>query len=266
MMVQLSPQNPAMPNPTPHSFPDHPALHARPASNPTQRHLLLTMSRDRTAVLWDLSRSPGEGSGIDSTGTGPALLRHPTWGVGAYSSGGQGSGLTGGGEGGYGEASPVRVSTAFGLPDAAPGLSPATVLMLPLPPPPAPPSNRLAGAGVNSMFGESFSASGRAGGGAGARTQREKLPVLFAASGDRMVASVVRREPDARGREEEVHPARFLGPAGKTVKGKKGGVGGGGGRRSASGAGGLVVRSIAVLPLRRLSLLGCADGWVRVGT
>ncbi|CAN0356151.1 unnamed protein product, partial [Ectocarpus sp. 13 AM-2016] len=146
-------------------------------------------------------------------------------GVGAYSSGGQGWGLTDGGEGGYGEASPARVSTAFGLPDAAPGLSPATVLMLPLSPPPAPSSNRLAGAGVYSMFGESFSASGRAAGGTGARTQREKLPVLFAASGDRMVASVVRREPDARGREEEVHPARFLGPAGKTVRGKKGGVG-----------------------------------------
>lgn len=225
------------------------------------------MSRDRTAVLWDLSRSPADASsGIDSTGTGPALLRHPSWGLGAYSSGGEGSGLTGSGQGGYGEASPVRVSTAFGLPDAAPGLSPATVLMLPLPPPAALPSSRLAGAGV-SMFGENFSASGRAGG-AGARTQREKLPVLFAASGDRMVASVVRQgEPDAGGQEEEeVHPARFLGPSGKTVKGKKGGVGGGGGRRSASGGGGLVVRSIAVLPLRRLSLLGCADGWVRVGT
>lgn len=133
------------------------------------------------------------------------------------------------------------------------------------------------------MFGQGSSVLGSGGrdggGGGGGRGERtgERLPVLFAASGDRMVANVVRGElkrRQARGprqqdddekeevQEEEVHPARFVGPSGKTVSGKKGGSG----RRSSSAKAGLVVRSVAVLPLRRLSLLGCADGWVRVGT
>lgn len=241
------------------------------------------MSRDRTAVLWDLSLSRTETSGgIDSAGTtGPLRHRNAPWGSGAGGTyiGEEGgaeylssSGGGGRGGGGYGEMSPVRVSTTFGLPDAAPGMSPATVFMLPLSRPPSsthrstPAVNKgtsaAAAAGVT-MFGEGFSAcgSGSVGGTAGRGEQGEKLPVLFAASGDRMVASVVRREL-GREREEEVHPARFVGPSGKTVSGKKGG----GGRRSSSAGGGLVVRSVAVLPLRRLSLLGCADGWVRIGT
>lgn len=258
------------------------------------------MSRDRTAVLWDLSRSRSEFSGIDSTGTRPTPQRHPSWGAGAYTSeegaeflslseGGTG----GGGESGYGESAPARVSTTFGLPNSAPGMCPATVAMLPLSRPPPPtklPSGTAFGNGMArggggggsaaaaavvgvSMFGEGFSARGNGSRATGRAEQGEKLPVLFAASGDRMVASVVRRElgggrsggngeEEREELEEEVHPVRLVGPSGKTVDGKKGG----GGMRSASGGGGLVVRSVAVLPLRRLSLLGCADGWVRVGT
>lgn len=260
------------------------------------------MSRDRTAVLWDLSRSRSELSAVDSTGAGPAPRRHPSWGAGAYTSeeGAESlslslsvGGAVGGGESGYGESSPARVSTTCGLPNAAPGMCPATVAMLPLsrPPPPTKLSSgaafekgmargsgggsaAAAAAGVT-MFGEGFSSRRNGGGTAGRAEQRGKLPVLFAASGDKMVASVVHRELGRRqgggGRhdeeeeeelEEEVHPVRFVGPSGKTVDGKKGS----GGMRSASGGGALVVRSVAVLPLRRLSLLGCADGWVRVGT
>lgn len=272
-----------------------------PATRPVlftapKRHLLLTMSRDRTAVLWDLSRSSTEYPGADSQ-TVPRVARHASWGLGAYNSGdgGEGGGAVAGlseGDGGYGESSPARVYTAFGLPDAAPGLSPSTVCMLPLSRPPSFTKKQAAGvafsggrgpaaaaAGVP-LFGEGFSS--RSVVGRTARDDQEKLPVLFAASGDEMVASVVRRdsgmgetrqleeEEDAEkeGEEEEVHPARFVGPSGKTVNSKKGVGGGGGGGRGSSlgGGGGLVVRSIAVLPLRRLSLLGCADGWVRVGT
>ncbi|CAM9221408.1 unnamed protein product [Scytosiphon promiscuus] len=262
------------------------------------RHLLLTMSRDRTAVLWDLSRSSTEYSGVDPQ-PGPRAARHAAWGLGAYSNGDVGGGGAGGGEtgaassqgeGGYGESSPARVYTAFGLPDAAPGLSPATVRMLPLSRP-LPAAKKQVGvafsvgrvaaaeaAGVP-LFGEGFSRQGGVGAtGRAARDDQEKLPVLFAASGDTMVASVVRREhgkplkgfreegvdDKEEEEEEEVYPAKFVGPSGKTVNSKKGG--GGGGRGAALGGGGLVVRSIAVLPLRRLSLLGCADGWVRVGT
>lgn len=265
-----------------------------------RRDLLLTMSRDRTAVLWDLSRSRHSFSAIDSTATAPALQRHPSWGAGAYTSEEgadvlslSGGGAGGGGESGYGECSPARVSTTFGLPHTAPGMCPATVVMLPLsrPPPPAKllpgaaferGTTRGGGGGVGSvaaaaaagvsMFGEGFSARGNGGRTTGRAEQGGKLPVLFAASGDRMVASVVHREVGRRqgggngdeeeGLEEEVHPVRFVGPTGKTVDSKKGS----GGMRSGSGGGALVVRSVAVLPLRRLSLLGCADGWVRVGT
>ena len=84
-----------------------------------------------------------------------------------------------------------------------------------------------------------------------------------------MVASVVRRHlgesnggKEEEEEEEEVHPGAltwFVGEDRLTARG--------GGMRLASGGGALVVRrSIAVLPLRRLSLLGYADGWVRVGT
>ena len=119
------------------------------------------------------------------------------------------------------------------------------------------------------MFGKGFSARGNGGHTIGRAEQGGKLPVLFAASGDRMVATVVRRElSEGNGQEkeekrkEEVYPVRLVGPSGKTIERKKGG----GGMRSASAGGALVVRSVAVLPLRRLALLGCADGWVRVGT
>ncbi len=256
-------------------------------------NFLLTMSRDRTAVLWDLSRSPAGTSGTESAGTVSALHRHPSWGEGAYNSGGGGERGSfwppgGGGEGGsYGESPPARVSTTYGLPNAAPGLCPATVTMLPLsrPPPPTKQETGLAfarsfrgGAAAGaaaaaaappevSNFGEGFSTR-RSGGTAGRGGQGGMLPVVFAASGDRVVASVVHRElgggqSGVEEEEEEVHPVRFVGPSGKTVDGKKGG---GGGRRSTSGGGSLVVRSVAVLPLRRLMLVGCADGWVRVGT
>ena len=142
----------------------------------------------------------------------------------------------------------MRVSALHGLPDNAPGMFPATVRMLPLSRPPPPSKD---GASYNSMFGEGWARRGRW---RGTRDEVMKFPVIFAAAGDSMVASVVHHDPT--GEEAEVHPMRFVGPSGKAVNG---------GRRSGSG-GGLVVRSVAVLPLRRLSLLGCADGWVRVGT
>lgn len=193
-------------------------------------------------MLWDLSRSPAELSGVDSTGPMP---RHPGWGVGAYRDESAMSSV-----GGQAGTAPVRVSAMNGLPDNGPGMSPATVRMLPLARPP--PSSR--DQASCPMFGEGWARRGRW---RGERDEVTKLPVLFAAAGDSMVASVVRRDPTEG--VEEVHPMRFVGPSGKTVNGK------GGARRSGSG-GGLVVRSVAVLPLRRLSLLGCADGWVRVGT
>lgn len=195
-------------------------------------------------MLWDLSRSPAELSGVDFTGPVP---RHPVWGVGAYSDESALS-LFGGQAG----TAPVRVSAMHGLPDNALGMSPATVRMLPLARPP--PSSKYQA--PTSMFGEGFSRRGRWRGARDGGTT--KLPVLFAAAGDSMVASVVHRDPTQE--EEEVRPMRFVGPSGKTVNGK------GGGRRSGAGGRGLVIRSVAVLPLRRLSLLGCADGWVRVGT
>ena len=194
-------------------------------------------------MLWDLSRSPAELSGVDSAGSVP---RHPGWGVGAYRDESAMSSL-----GGQAGTAPARVSAMIGLPDNGPGMSPATVRMLPLARPP--PASR--DQGPASMFGEGWTRRGRL---RGTRDEVAKLPVLFAAAGDSMVASVVHRDPTEED-EEEVHPMRFVGPSGKTVNGK------GGGRRSGSG-GGLLIRSVAVLPLRRLSLLGCADGWVRVGT
>lgn len=159
---------------------------------------------------------------------------------------------------GYGEISPVRVSTAFGLPDGGPGMCPSTVVMASLARPP--PCPRRAwddqyARGAATINSGKFSMLG-GGEGAGG-VEPERLPVLFAAAGQRMVASVVRQEAGVR---EEVHPAGFVGPSGTRVNGRNGG------RRSSSSGGGLVVRSAAVLPLRRLVLLGCSDGWVRVGT
>lgn len=168
---------------------------------------------------------------------------------------------------GYGDVAvpPARVSTAFGLPDRGPGMYPSTVLMAPLarPPPPRPHLAKEYIYGSGGVNSGKFSMFGGGGGGPGSEEPEPGwLPVLFAAAGDKMVASVVRREAGAR---EEVHPAGFVGPSGARVSG---GRSGGGGRRSSSSGsgGGLVVRSAAVLPLRRLLLLGCSDGWVRVGT
>lgn len=111
-----------------------------------------------------------------------------------------------------------------------------------------------------------------------AKEDAEKMPVFFAAAGDSLVAGVVQtgyasghdevvggsstssgRDStgvDGEGRSQEVYPSGFVGPSGKTIPG-------GGGRRS-TGSGGVVIRSAAVLPLRRLVLLGCSDGWVRL--
>lgn len=177
-------------------------------------------------------------------------------------------GVTGGGYGdeteafsvsaGYGEISPVRVSTAFGLPDGGPGMCPSTVVMAPLVRPPSRPRrswNDQYARGAASTNSGKFSMFG--GGDGEGSSEPERLPVLFAAAGEKMVASVVRQEAGVR---EEVHPAGFVGPSGARVNGRSGG------RRSSSSGGGLVVRSAAVLPLRRLVLLGCSDGWVRVGT
>lgn len=197
----------------------------------------MTVSRDRTAALWDLSRSPTELSMASSTGP---MRHHPSWGVGAAYSDETASPSSGTHE----EVPPVRVSTASGLPDNAPGMCPATVLTIPLGRPVSA-STRVRKA-VHT-FGYHSDARG-----ATRYDEEPKLPVLFAAAGDKMVASVVSTEA---GVEQEVHPARFVGPSGKTI----------GGRRSAS-SGALAIRSAVVLPLRRLSLLGCADGWVRVGT
>lgn len=110
-----------------------------------------------------------------------------------------------------------------------------------------------------------------------AEEDAEKMPVFFAAAGDNLVASVV-QTGNASGHEvvggssttsgrdshgvggggigHEVYPSGFVGPSGKAIPG-------GSGRRS-TGSGGVVIRSAAVLPLRRLVLLGCSDGWVRL--
>lgn len=199
------------------------------------------MSRDRTAVLWDLSRSPAADiSGIDSTG-GVIPYPHTAWAGGAHSDVAMERASVGLG-GGYGEVSPVRISAAIGLPESSPGIFPATVTALSLGRPPGHHS---------SIFGEGY------GGGNGvdgsARRDSTTSTVLFAAAGERMVASVVRQDP---GEDDILHPASFVGPSGETVTGKTGG------RRF----NGIAIRSVAVSPLRRLLLLGCGDGWVRVGT
>lgn len=150
---------------------------------------------------------------------------------------------------------PVRVSSTFGLPDSPPGMSPASVLMLPLAQPRSPDdkARTARSAGFEPfMFG---AGQGRRWEEKERRGGRGKLPVLFATAGDKMVATVIRQDT----KEAEVHPAGFVGPSGRPVTGKSSG------RRSSSG-GGLAIRSAVVLPLHRLVLLGCADGWVRVGT
>lgn len=194
------------------------------------------MSRDRTAVLWDLSRSPAaDVSGIYSTG---GVIPHPhtAWAGGAHSDVAVEYASVGLG-GGYGEVSPVRVSAAIGLPDSSPGMFPATATALSLG---RPPSHQC------SLFGDGY------GGMAG--SARRDSTVLFAAAGEKMVASVVRRDP---GGDDILYPASFVGPSGETVTGKTGG-------RRFNGA--ISIRSVAVSPLRRLLLLGCGDGWIRVGT
>lgn len=230
-----------------------------------RRHRLLTVSRDLTAVLWDLSSpSSSDLAGMDSF---PGVLSfHPAWGVegaasaaSARSSGwsrAQGKGTAAPAPSShafYGEMAPGRVSTTVGLPDNFPGMCPASVDVVPL---------GATRAGSPSLFGGD-STDGRWGrwgrGGSerisqGGERDRGKLKVLFAAAGDGMVASVVREEEGAR---DSVYPSSFVGPSGRRVYSSSS-------RRSS--AGGLIVRSAAVLPLRRLLLLGCADGRVRVGT
>lgn len=194
------------------------------------------MSRDRTAVIWDLSRSPAvDVPGIYSTG-GITPHPHTAWASDAHSNVTVEHASVGLG-GGYGEVSPVRVSVATGLPDSSPGMFPATTTALSLG---FPPSSH------GSLFGEGY-------GGLDGSARRDST-VLFAAAGDKIVASVVRRDP---GGDDVLYPASFVGPSGETVTGKTGG------RRF---NGGIAIRSVAVSPLRRLLLLGCGDGWVRVST
>lgn len=150
----------------------------------------------------------------------------------------------------YGEVTPVRVSTSFGLPDNFPGLFPSTVAMLPMGVPDGDATRMFGGP----SSGGSWNAT-RSKPVAGARDRDQgTVPVLFAAAGDGMVASVVRDEESLA---EEVYPSTFVGPSGRRVYS-------GSSRRSSSG--GFIVRSTAVLPLRRLLLLGCTDGRIRVGT
>lgn len=236
--------------------------------NARGRHRLLTVSRDLTAALWDLSRSPSSDmSSVDSS-SGP-LSHHPAWGLTSTSTtladGTSIGGASGNKEtflssssasssstvGFYGETAPMRVSTSLGLPDSFPGMYPSTVAMHQFGRPHS---------GRQGMFGEdprcgqwSMRQPGSRIGQGGADGETS-LPVLFAAAGDEMVASVVQI---AEGTRENVYPAHFVAPSGKRVYG-------GAARRSSSGA--LVARSVAVLPLRRLILLGCADGRIRVGT
>lgn len=253
--------------------------------------------------MWDLSRSPSSDmAGIDSSyySSSRPLRHYPTWGLSATGrtnssdeyprteTAGFSTGISGSRMRVYGETSPLCVYTAHGLPDNSPEMLPSTVLMLPFTHP-APRSRSANSARAatfapqekrtidnrakmwSSNFGVgNMSNVGAQDVGGSEMDAKEKLPVLFAAAGDVMVATVVRGggslgkkwagSVDAVGNgkiTEEVYSAGFVGPSGKRVYG-------GGGRRSSSG--GLVVRSAAVLPLRRLVLLGCADGWIRVGT
>ena len=138
---------------------------------------------------------------------------------------------------------PMRVSVAIGLPDSSPGIFPANLTLLSLGLPGGTGRNTGTSSG-GSVFGKGYPN--------GYEPTAATSPVLFAAAGDKMVASVVRRGVG----EEEVYPASFVGPSGKAAGVKASG------RRS---PGGLAIRSVAVSPLRRLVLLGCGDGWVRVG-
>lgn len=131
----------------------------------------------------------------------------------------------------------------YGLPNAAPRLCPAMMAMLPLSGPP-PSTQRspgtalaksaaggggdvvaAAGDAEASCFGDGLSAR-RRNGTAARDEQRGELRVLFAASGDSIVAGVVLRELGGRqGGEEEVaeemHPIRFVVPPGNAVDGTR---------------------------------------------